>query len=669
MARERKQGTGFVLVYMLFLGIACSVPAAARNEVNTLTELSLEELLEVDVTSAARKAEPREESAAAVYVLTEEDIRRSGARSLPDLLRHVPGLSVARLDRNKYAVTVRGFNDRFANKLLVMVDGRSIYTTDFSGVWWDHHDIPLENIARIEVIRGPGGALWGANAVNGVINIQTKAAQQTQGVLLRHIWATDAPLNALARYGGSSGDDLHYRLTLSYADRNEAEFPDGSQAEDHWEDGRFSTRLDWHPDPDTTVTLDGHFFRGRVGQSETLAIMPPPYSIHTKESEDHAGAHIRARLERVVSEDSQWAMQFYCDHTRRDSLQLLLDRTTFDLGFQHQYRIDARNELVWGGNARYSYAGLGDRFWVNFDSNTANDYLLSMFLSYERTMFDDTVKLNLGGKLEFNNYSGFELQPTARLMWRPKDKHVLWAAISRAVRTPSFLESEGHINQLRFPLGLAALTGNQDFEAENLLAYEAGYRYRVTERIAFDLALFENRYDGLRYFGLNMPRLEWSPFPPHLLLPFQASNELEAVARGIEFAADYAPLSWWVLRGSWSLVDVDITDAPGGISIMSDDPEGDTPQQQAALQSRMDLPHHLELDTTLSWFDRLPTFDIDSYWDLEVRLGWRPIEDLDISLVGQHLLDHRRTEYGGRFVNTDATTVERAFYARVEWRF
>jgi iron complex outermembrane recepter protein len=657
----------------LFLLAAClplqGIAASEADRLETLDALSLEKLLEIPVTLASRKTEARREAAAAIHVITAEDIARSAARTLPELLRYVPGVNVARQDVNKYAISIRGFNGRFSNKLLVMIDGRSIYTPDFSGVWWDHHDIPLENIARIEIIRGPGGALWGANAVNGVINIQTKSAAETHGGMLRHRWSTDAPAHSMARWGAAIREDLHYRLTLSYAHRNESEFAGGDVAEDNWETGRIGTRFDWTPDEDTELAFDADLFHSRAGQSENLIIMPPPWRFHTEETEEHIGGHVRGRLRHAASPESQWELQFSADHSRRDALQLLLARTTYNLEIKNQYRIAEWLELIWGGDVRYSHAAMDETLWVAYDRKKADDWLLSGFFSFDMRFLEDRLRLDAGTKLEYNNYSGFETQPSLRLAWIPGARHMAWGAISRAVRTPSFLETEGRINAFRAPLLLGALTGNRDFDSEELLAFEIGYRYTASENLAFDLALFENHYDGLRIFGLYYPRFELLPFPPHILFRFRPENRATATVRGFELAVDAKPLDWWLLRGSWSLAEIDMAHVPAVLALPADDPEGDAPQQQAALHSRMDLPCNTAFDAVIAWADKLPALDIDSYWDLNLRLAWRPHEDLEIALAGHHLLDRRRSEFKDRFVNLDATTVERAFSAGITWEF
>ena len=677
--RRLASASVFLLWVIIFL-LSWAPEAAGQEEdfsEDNLIELSLDELLNVEITSVAKKSQKRTEAAAAIYVLTAEDIRRSGATNIPDLLRTVPGLSVARIDANKWSVSARGSAGRFANKLLVLIDGRSIYTPFFSGVYWEANDVMLEDVARIEIIRGPGGTLWGANAVNGVINIITKGAKDTQGGLLVVGGGTEEQGFSSLRYGGKVGDTGHYRIYGKFNNRDEGgNFPEffdplnlglsvsGGEANDDWWTGQGGFRMDLDISDEDTLTLQGDVHRTRVNQTNDLGFFAPPILRRTDSSADNSGMNLLARWNRQLSKESDLQLQFFYDYYHSDSIVIDEQRHTFDLEFQHRFPAGKRHEIIWGLGIRHTRDDFENTDILSLSPARRNHNLLSAFIQDEITL-TDTLKLTVGTKIEHNGYSGFEYQPSARMAWMPNERHTLWGAVSRAVRTPS--RADHDLRLLYAPVApntFIISSGNGGFDSEELFAVELGYRFVVSDTLALDLATFYNSYDNLRYHTVGPLSLETIPPPDHFVLPTVASNDASADGWGIELAADYTPKPWWLVRLSYTFFQLNVVNPQFGNTL-----DADTPQNQVALQNRLDLPHNVEFDTTLRFVGELEDLNIDDYFTLDARLAWRPREDLEIAIVGQNLLDSERFEFLELVHRPVSTGLQRSVYGKVTWKF
>ncbi|MEW6490055.1 MAG: TonB-dependent receptor [Thermodesulfobacteriota bacterium] len=662
--------------------LAWSPPARAGDD---LMDLSLEDLLAVEVTSVSRKPQKLSDTAAAVFVITREDIRRSGATSIPEALRMAPGLQVARIDANKWVVTARGFADRFSNKLLVLVDGRSVYTPLFSGVYWDVQDTLLEDVDRIEVIRGPGAALWGANAVNGVINIITRHAADTQGGLVTAGGGTEARAFGGARYGGALGEGAQYRLFAKGAQTDKGEDASGREGADAWHALRGGLRLDARPSARDAVLVTGEAYRGEAGTRYLVPRLPPPGSPGAQTGEiveDDGrfwGGHLLGRWSRTLSPASDLALQLYYDRTDRRELLFGERRDTLDADFQHRFGM-ARHELVWGFGYRLTRGELETGEVIAFDPSTRTDQLWSAFVQDDVTLVPERLRLTLGSKFEHNDYTGFEVQPNARLLWTPLPRHSFWAAVSRAVRTPSQGDAGARIRSnvtlvpdprqpgATFPVQLV-LEGSEDFGSESLLAYEAGYRAHLAHELSLDVTGFHHRYRDLRSFEPQEPELRAEPVP-HAVQALRWDNRLEGRAWGVETAADWFALPWWRLQlaHTWFLLELRARD--GSADFFSENDEGRSPRHQVSLRSSLDVTSGLELDVWLRRVSRLPQDGVESYTALDVRLGWSPREDLELSVAGQNLLDRRRAEFEpGQAIRTLPTEAERGVYGRVTLRF
>ena len=623
-----------------------------------LTELSLEELMSVEVTSVSKKKQKLLQSAAAIFVITQEDIRRSGVTSIPEALRMVPGLQVARNSKNQWNISARGFNERFTNKLLVLIDGRTVYNPLFAGVTWETQDTILEDIDRIEVIRGPGGSLWGVNAVNGVINIITKQSQETQGFLVSGAGGKEEGIVSI-RQGGSHGSDLHYRLFTKYLNRDASFNTMGAHDDTRLFRGGF--RTDWQPATQDTLMIQGEFYSGDGGQQSTVATTSTfPFGFTTgNEDIQLAGGHVLTRWEHTRDNGSDMALQFYYDRYERFENTIKATIDTFDVDFQHGFDVFSNQELLWGLEYRYWIDNLQNTVGTSVFPDSRSFNLVSGFLQDEITLLPDTLIITLGTKLSHNDFTGFEYQPSGRFLWEPIDGHSLWGAVSRAVRVPSRLEDN---SQLTFapnpntPVPTRFL-GNQEFKSEELLAYEIGYRLHTFERFTLDITGFYNQYDNIR--GTRVISLT----PPTGTL----ENNLTVDTIGLEIASDLQLQDWWRIRGAYSYINMDVD---GPINAALNTTGGNTPHHQGSLRSLMTLPYQVEFDSWVRVADNLSASNIAGYVELDLRLGWKPIPSLDLSVVGQNLLDNHHPEAApSLFLATQPTEVQRSAHVKITWSY
>jgi iron complex outermembrane receptor protein len=619
------------------------------------------------------------QSPAAVYVITQEDIRRSGVRSIPDALRMVPGLDVARIDSNKWAITSRGFNGQFANKLLVLIDGRSVYTPLFSGIYWDERDTMLDDIERIEVIRGPGATLWGANAVNGVINIITKKAQDTQGGLLVGGGGSYERGFGSLRYGGQLGDNAYYRFYLNYFNRANGENPAGGEAADAWQVTRGGFRIDWNPGCQDSFMFQGDIFYGDLGDTLTIPVLTPPFAQTTNEKYHTSGEYLLGRWTRRIADDTDLSLQAYWDRTNRPVPLLLREiRDTIDLDFQYRFPLSPGQEVVCGLGYRLTSDDIVNSDTVSVNPTSRTDNLFSSYVQDDLTLVPEHFHFIVGTKLEHNDYTGFEVQPGARLLWTPDKQQTVWGSVARAVRTPSRIEADGRINNQVLPpnaafagspLTLSAFFGDHQFVSEELVAYELGYRVSATKRLSLDFAGFFNDYEHLRTLEPRTPFLEASPLPLHLTAPAFVANQLHGQTYGLEVAASWTVADYWRVNAGYTWLQMNLILEPGSQDVATPASEGKGPHNQCNIRSYFDLSRCLELDAALYYVDNLPNQGIPSYFRLDVRLGWRPRDNVELVLGAQNLLEPRHIEFTSSIINTLPTPAERSVYGLVRWRF
>lgn len=663
---------GCLLAWLLFFtGLSPGqAEEAARPDGNlpeSLIRLPLEKLMDVEVTSVSKKPEKVMEAAAAIFVITQEDIRRSGATHIPEVLRIVPGVEVARVDSNKWAVSIRGFNDLFANKLLVLIDGRSVYNPLFSGVYWDTQDTVLEDVERIEVIRGPGATVWGVNAVNGVINIITKSAGKTQGSLVTGGGGNVEQGFTTMRYGDKLGENAHYRVYGKWFNRDSFENSSGVDSNDDWTALRGGFRVDWDVSEASELTFQGDIYEGNSNsiRSTTLA---PGSSAMLDQKEDVRGGNFLTRWTRKFSDLSKLQVQFYYTKEERERSTLGQDINILDLDIQHRFALGDRHDLVWGVDGRVIMDELDSSFALSFNPVSDTNYFVNAFVQDQVTLIPKRLKLILGTKLGHNSFSGFEIQPSGRLLWTPDDKHTVWAAVSRAVRTPSRFEDSANLNFLTTPgapPSVFALRGNTEMKSEDLLAYELGYRLKATDKLFVDVAAFYNVYDDL---ATN------EPLPTEFLgtvnnFPSQLQNRMSGEAVGVEVATTWDVFDFWRVKAAVSWFEMDLFLDPGSQSTSSTNANGDSPQVQVNLRSYLDLPRGWELDTALNYVDELRGLGIEDYVRLDLRLGWHASKNVEFSVTGQNLLERNHPEFLGTTGGIEPVLVPRSVYGKVLLRF
>ena len=654
------------LLLALSLGVAAADDLATTNnpDLSRLADMDISQLMQVKV-SILGPSQTVSQTPAAVSVVTQDQIQRSGAMNIPEALRLVPGLDVAQVDASQWAVSARGFNDTFADKLLVLQDGRALYTPLYSGVFWDVQETMLEDIDQIEVIRGPGATLWGANAMNGVINVISKSAEDTQGLLASGGGGNQERAFTDVRYGGVVGSNLFYRVYGNYENHDANVLADGSGANNAWQTARGGFRTDWAPTGMNAVMVQGEGYAGWIDQVFGVVFPPPAGMITNAEEMKVSGADVLGRWTHTISDSADFKLQAYYDYNARDEPWVLNEQMhTFDLDFKNEFEPMERNKVVWGLGYRLTRDSEVNSPDISFipDSETLNLY--SGFAQDEIALLPDRLSLTLGSKLEHNGYTGFEYEPSARLLWTPVAHQAFWASVSRAVRTPSRAEES---IVLTHPNGEPiTLSGTNSFESEELIAYEVGYRSEPLPRLSVDLTAYYNDYSHLR-------SAQATPGDPS---QYFSANDLYGFTYGFEATATWRPTDWWQLQPTYTLLRMDLKARADGASPPDLSSlalaEGTSPEHQFSLRSSFDLPRGVTFDTTLCYEDRLSYFNINSYVELDARLAWQINPNWEVALVGQNLLHDQHAEFGPTYVNTQAgavTDIPRSVYLRVTCRF
>lgn len=671
-------------------------PAPAETPVPTEDEaarelLQLEQLLqqpavapalEQVVTTVARQESTVGRSPAAVFVITNEMIRRSGATTIAEALRMVPGMNVARIDNANWAISARGFAGRFADKLLVQIDGRTVYNPLFSGVFWQGQDLLLQDVERIEVIRGPGASVWGANAVNGVINIITKNAQDTPGTLVMGGGGSEEAGFSGLRYGGRTEDDtLHYRIWGKWREVDHGFNSDGESRED-WRAGRGGFRIDWTPDDANAFMLQGDLFgieEGLLDKAPTP--VAPPFFFNRVEDRRHSGGDVVGRWTHTIDPDSNWSLQLYYNNYRLD--QVRFDHTehdTFDLDFQHEFLLTERQQIVWGLGYRLDRVFLGqspdpDGFEVRAFPPQRDIDLFSAFVQDTITLVDDRWFFTVGSKFIDYELTGFEYQPTGRLLWTPTERQSVWGAVSRAIRTPNFGEHHSRSTLIPAPPGIIfpRVIPNPGLQSEELMAYELGFRAQPTNAFSWDLALFFNKYRRLRTL-VAQGGVMADPGPPAFsFLPLEFQNRMDGETYGVELSANYSLTESWRLYGAYTFLQMQLHadgSLPAGTRAAAEAAERQSPQNQFYLWLSGDIACNWQVDLIGRYVDHLSGFAIPvgSYIQMDVRLGWEPRPNLEFAVVGQNLLDSHHLEFGGNpLVGRPLIEAQRGVYGMVTY--
>jgi iron complex outermembrane receptor protein len=673
--RSRRFHPSFML-----LGVLATLTAAEAAPVADLKQLSIEELMNVEVTSVTKQSQKLGDAASAIQIVTDDDIRRSGATSIPEALRLADNLEVAQKDANNWAISARGFNASLADKLLVLVDGRTVYSPLYAGVIWNAQATLLEDVDRIEVISGPGGALWGANAVNGVINLTTKSAKATQGLYLSQAVGDQLQDLSSVRYGGVLAPGIYYRVYAQHEERGSEEYADGSRVSDSLRKTQAGFRLDSERSGDNLITVQGDLYAG----TQDLGVTGEGVL---------SGANLLSRWTHTFAPDSDLVLQQYYDRTNLNqpfaavpaalpaesgfpASQLHDALDTYDVDVQRRFRLGELNKFVTGAGYRVTRETDRNLNLVQFHPEKMTQQLLNAFVQDEMAV-TPSVRATVGSKVEHNDYSGFEFEPDGRLEWNATAKQLLWGAVSRAVRTPSRFDRDLAVQSglqnpppsIVYPSTL--LQGSKNFRSETEMALEIGYRVQVGAQASVAASGFYNDYDHLRSTSVAAVSATY-PLP----YPVYFQNNLEGHTEGLELTANYQVLDWWRLHAGADFLSENIfvragqTDATGGLNETAD------PRRQYFFRSAMDLPSHIQVDAAVRWIgsfvmNQSPTDGpvpgtVPSYSELNLRVAWQPTSKLELSVAGENLLHRRHTEYG--FPGAGREQIVRGVYVRAEFR-
>lgn len=617
-----------VALFILFPILSLGYPSLSRFAVAqsnfsqaNIADLSLEELMNIEVTSVSRRTERLSEAAASIFVISSEDIRRSGATTLPEILRLAPNLQVARIDTVQYAITARGFNNTIGNKLLVLLDGRTIYTPMFSGVFWEMQDTVIEDIDRVEVISGPGATLWGANAVNGVINIITKETSDTQGVLTA-VDVGDYERGATFRKGGITGNDIAFRFYGKFREFDNTILTDGSDVRNDWKRGQIGFRAGWtRGRQDFTIQGDAY-----KGESEHRGFVGPIEIPAVK----NRSLNLLGRWNRELENRSNVRLQVYWSQNERDEFILFSPKTDlFDMEFQHTSAA-GRHNLVWGGGYRHASDEVSPGAFTKYIPDKRSLNWQNVYIQDEFPL-SPALTATLGAKLEWNEYTGMEYLPNVRLAWNVSQNHMLWTALSRAVRAPSRFDRDVYFPEAP-PFIIA---GGPDFESEVAIVAETGYRAQIADFLNYSITAFYHDWDKLRS-GTGLP------------LPAYLVNNIEGSATGLEAWANWRLLDNWVLSGGFSVLDKDLrfkTGTSDTVGVNNYTLHND-PDFQWVIRSSMNLGLNLELDLFLRGVDELTVAPVPAYTELNMRLAWKPADNIEFSITGRNLLHENHPEFG-----------------------
>ena len=611
---------------------------------DALKKLSLEQLMNIQVTSVSKHPERLENVASAIQVITQEDIRNSGAKTLPEALRLASNLQVAKVNSSQWAISARGFDNVLANKLLVLIDGRTVYTPLYAGVFWDVQNVMLEDVDRIEVISGPGGTLWGANAVNGVINIITKSAKETKGLFIQGATGTNLPGSGSLRYGGQVNDKLSYRIYGTGFKMGNTLDTNGIKVKDGWPMIQGGFRIDWDVSDRDKLTLQSNVYHAKpnpdAGDKAVIA----------------KGDNIVARWNQSTSAKSDFQLQAYYDHTFRDfGNGFTEDLKTWDADWQNSYQLGQRHKLSYGANFRAMDHKVTNLELFAFLPAQKSLLLYSIFLQDEIALIKERLHFAIGNKLEHNSYTGFENQPNGRLTWTPKKNQTIWAAVSRAVRTPARIDRDFY---LYLAPSSPLISGNDSFVSEKMTAYELGWRSQPVKTFSFSLSAFYNVYDDIRSV---------EPGPPPLNIPLTFANGVQGKTYGLELAATSQVTSWWNFKGGYTFLKKDLSVKPGSKDLNNGSAESDDPENQFQVQSDISLAGDIKLGTVIRYVDKLPKPYVPHYFGLDIHIAWELSKNLELSVTGQDLLYKHHAEFVPS--SPSPRQIERSVYGQITCRF
>ena len=646
-------------------------PVPPSVEPKGLLDLNLDQLSKQDVVvpsldtvvnSVSREVSTVGRSAAAVFVITPEMIRRSGATSIPELLRMAPGLEVAKVDANTWAISSRGFNGQFANKLLVMIDRRIVYNALFGGVFWDVQDVVLQDVERIEVIRGPGTVAWGSNAVNGVINIITKRPGDTQGALVYSAGGNQDLNNNTVRYGGHTGD-LSWRAYGREFNRNTGFDPDGP-AYDAWRQQRGGFRAEWKPTQEDTFNCQGDIYNGSTGAQQLVAAPTPPFQIDDTSAARVNGGNELLRWTHVLDDQTDWQLQAFYDVTDRQYSYGGDNRTMYDIDFQHRFALTDRQQIIWGADYRHSADVSNGSFALELLPPSGLTQWASVFGEDKITLVEDRWYFSPGVRLEYNTFGGLQAEPSGRLLFLPDERHSYWAAISRAAANPNQTEATVQYRQNIVPGAPVFLQaqGNPNLVAESVMAYEMGFRGQPSNSFSWDIALFANNYQNIIGTSIGQPIIA----TPYVFVPVAFANNVSAQTQGVELTSTWQIQESWKLFGSYTFLNMNIQ-SPAGQT--NDTVSGSSPRNQLYLRSSWDLGRNVDYDLIGRYVDSLQGSEVPRYIMMDMRLAWRVTRTIEAAVVGQNLLEPHHVEFINSSNGLIGTQVPRSVYGSMTWKW
>jgi iron complex outermembrane receptor protein len=655
-----------------FLTVIVLAAFSNAQDQSDLTQLSPEQLSKMEVTSVSKKEQKLSDTAAAVYVITQQDIRNSTATTIPGLLQMVPGLDVARINGSQWAISSRGFNGLYQDKLLVLVDGRSVFDPLFSGALWDEQDFILEDIERIEVIRGPGSTMWGANATNGIINIITKSSKDTQGMLVSAGVGDEERSSASARYGGKIGKSTSFRIYSKYQDDGPAGTLNGQPSHDSSRFLRSGFRMDSTRSSQDSFMLEGQGFSGTSGVDSVGFSYVQPFTSNYVDHSGQQGENLVGRWTHKSLDASETTLQASYAHVAHPETGLDVNGDVAAVSIQHEMALGNRHDLVTGlqydfKNARTSSPHT--MFW--WDPSNPTTSIASAFIQDEMLFANGNLRVTLGLRVERHNISGFAVQPNTRALWKLSPVNTLWLAYSRANLSPGPDDTGLNFNVAAFPgaagIQVLRIVGNPDIHAERLNAFELGYRIQPSPRVSIDLATFYNHYTDLIAPELALPFFEAGP-PSRLVLPLVQHNDVSGISFGGEFAAKWTPMNVLSFTAAYSFIELDTTQLPQTFGNPATDLNGATPRHQISLTSSAALAHSLKLNTTLGFVDRRTAQNIPGYTHLDSGLVWRPLTAGEFRIGSENMFNKEHIAFidpqGGL-----STQLGRTFYTKAIWRF
>jgi iron complex outermembrane receptor protein len=655
--------------------VCLTVPAWPQQQSQDLTTRSIEDLMDIKVTSVSKTEQTLSRTAAAVFVISQADIAQSGATNIPDLLRVVPGMDVSEINGSTWAISTRGLNGRFSNELLVLVDGRPVYTQTSGGVYWDTVDLPLEDIGRIEVIRGPGGSVWGANAVNGVVNIITKSSSDTHGGLVVVGGGNVDQGFGTVQYGGKEGTNTDYRVYGKYLNQDHLPDSAGQDGGDGWHMLRGGFRTDSVLSPKDNLMLEGDIYTAREGiPTINFPSVTATALQNAEQLANLSGGFLEGAWDHAFSPHSDTTMRASYDRYEREDI-LEENRSTLDFDFQHHFSGWTRQNIVWGLAYQYSPSSSIGNLTASFVPARFTTQLFSSFVQDEIAVIPNRLFLTVGTKLEHNSYTGFDLMPSVRVALTPGPRRTLWAAVSKADRTPSELDTSARSTLSGFsgPGGIPSLVtfiGNPLVRNERLIGYEMGYRTMVLKQLSIDFTAYYNSYGNQETSEPSTPFLENTPAPAHVIVPITYENLSHGAAYGVEVSVNWQPTKRWTLSPGYAFEQIHMHLAPTSQDTTSvDEAEESSPDNSAQFRSHLLVGHGLTWDASAYFVGRLTNPSESSYTRLDTQLSWQFSERASLSFVGQNLLKDHHEEFVDSTETARTTEVKRSAYVKLTWHF